>query len=1087
MSSDTQRLLEAIREGSEASVGTGRPEAVLREHIQPALAAALRERGVRSSTRDEVTLAVPVESEAHVLDAPLASIGRLDAVYNRFVIEFEPPGSLRPSVAHSATKHAVAQVQQYLRGLAETERLPLERLAGCAFDGSWIVYVVFDADEWRITRPRPVDLESLNAMLDTLKSLASGRGLTADNLYEDFGPESEVARAIVPLLADVFSQDPVPARAAAFFEQWKLDLGNASGLPSTMDIPDWLELCESLGVSADDAKRPQVLFALQTYFGIVAKLISLVVLEGAMGHPLLAGLTDPTDPWDAFEDLESGHLTASIGALNAIEPGIFSWYLAARSGELLAALRTAAGVAGEYSAEVIEITPLAARDVMKQLFQRLLPRSLRHRLGEYYTPDWLAEFLLDQLGYEGDPRRTLLDPACGSGTFLVAAISRIRAWYEESDQSSGLAEQDLLHAILIGVTGFDLSPLAVMAARTNYLIAVRDLLRSAKAVEIPVYLCDSILVPTEYGDLFTGGHGRVLELKTSVGRFLVPSEVGRDRQLMAAFADVLEREVNAVSSFEQFIEALRSSGIPVKDEALYQELFRDMTELSEADIDGIWAHIISDSFAAAMQGRVDYVVGNPPWVFWNTLPTPYRDEVKTVMVDVYKLAAGVQSTMRRLGSAGKDISALFTYVAMDRYLKDGGRLGFVITQTLFQTTAADEFRRWQLPGGVPIRIDVVDDWVAVRPFKSAANKTATFVATRGEKTVYPVPYRIRSAVGAFDRDSAALGEVLRRTDVREAWAHPSDPNAEGSFWVVSDSPIPARAVAPSDYEVRRGIETGLESAYRVRLLSPGQSGNVVVENIRDRAKIPLARAECEVELDLIHPYITGEGFSRWNVRAPGNYIVPHTKQTGMRPIPESLMRSDFPLTYAYLRRFKKELEVRPLHGRWGRGNPFYALYGIGPYTFAPWKVVWKRSTKNFEAAVVSKLPVTDGHEAIVVPSGNAMMVAFEDPTGAHFLCGLLNNSLARSRINSSITTKAHAEIVSTVPLPSYDPSDPLHIRIAGAAESCAVAAIAECVEELVLGEQELDEASALLWGATKRELTNAQEAVAPRVRRPRLR
>ena len=50
------------------------------------------------------------------------------------------------------------------------------------------------------------------------------------------------------------------------------------------------------------------------------------------------------------------------------------------------------------------------------------------------------------------------------------------------------------------MVGFDLNPLAVMAARTNYLVAIKDLIRHVDNVEIPVYLCDSIMTPAEYGD-----------------------------------------------------------------------------------------------------------------------------------------------------------------------------------------------------------------------------------------------------------------------------------------------------------------------------------------------------------------------------------------------------------------------------------------------------------------------------------------------------------------------------------------------------------------------------------------------------------
>jgi hypothetical protein len=78
-------LPSAIHEGVQAAAGSGRPEAVLRERVQPALAELLRARGLRSRSRDEFQLVVPTEEEAAILDAPLETSGRADAVYNRFV------------------------------------------------------------------------------------------------------------------------------------------------------------------------------------------------------------------------------------------------------------------------------------------------------------------------------------------------------------------------------------------------------------------------------------------------------------------------------------------------------------------------------------------------------------------------------------------------------------------------------------------------------------------------------------------------------------------------------------------------------------------------------------------------------------------------------------------------------------------------------------------------------------------------------------------------------------------------------------------------------------------------------------------
>ena len=124
--------------------------------------------------------------------------------------------------------------------------------------------------------------------------------------------------------------------------------------------------------------------------------------------------------------------------------------------------------------------------MFESLYQQLFPRALRHALGEYYTPDWLTRHVLDQVGYQGDGQGRLLDPACGSGGFLVAAIRRLRATGQGCDELS-------CRQIIERVVGLDLNPLAVATARANYLLAIADLLPDAAGLEIPVYLCDSIL------------------------------------------------------------------------------------------------------------------------------------------------------------------------------------------------------------------------------------------------------------------------------------------------------------------------------------------------------------------------------------------------------------------------------------------------------------------------------------------------------------------------------------------------------------------------------------------------------------------
>jgi len=100
------------------------------------------------------------------------------------------------------------------------------------------------------------------------------------------------------------------------------------------------------------------------------------------------------------------------GIRNFLEGDFFGWYLATWEKEVEAAVRELVMRLAEYDPGTLELAPENARDLLKKLYHLLLPREIRHDLGEYYTPDWLAERLIRQtlssdLGNPSKPGRYL--------------------------------------------------------------------------------------------------------------------------------------------------------------------------------------------------------------------------------------------------------------------------------------------------------------------------------------------------------------------------------------------------------------------------------------------------------------------------------------------------------------------------------------------------------------------------------------------------------------------------------------------------------------------------------------------------------
>lgn len=130
------------------------------------------------------------------------------------------------------------------------------------------------------------------------------------------------------------------------------------------------------------------------------------------------------------------------------------------------------------------------RDVLGHLYQEHLPPEERKMLGEFYTPTAVVDLILDRVGYTSENRIEteefdLLDPACGSGTFLVRAANRL---LDRLDQK-GVPPEDALEIVRNRLHGFDLNPFACHIAEMNMLFQVIDLYRTVKE-ENPEYTLD---------------------------------------------------------------------------------------------------------------------------------------------------------------------------------------------------------------------------------------------------------------------------------------------------------------------------------------------------------------------------------------------------------------------------------------------------------------------------------------------------------------------------------------------------------------------------------------------------------------------
>lgn len=796
-----------------------------------------------------------------------------------------------------------------------------------------------------------------------------------------------------------------------------------------------------------------LLFCLHTYYALIVKLLTVELVTVSQQFSMesffekLAHTDDALDFKLTFEKLESGDVYRDLRILNFLEGDFFSWYLSHFDDDLERALRRIIQVFRTYEPATPRLDPRRCQDLLKVFYCQVVDGEIRHDLGEYYTPDWLADLVLDRVGYSGQSEQSVMDPACGSGTFLVTAIQRRLV----TAAATGEAASDVLDDVFQHILGFDLNPLAVISSRANVLLAVAGLLGEyGRDIELPVYLADCINVPV--AENVDGVDCLVFNLDTELGerRIALPVSVVRSGT-MAPLLHLVERDVREGRPSDDFLASIRkdpqlSPHIGQDEELMLEAVYEVMRELEERDWDEIWCRIVKNHFATQRLPEVDFIVGNPPWVRWSRLPRRYRQRCKT-FCSYYGLVSGRVYA----GGIESDIATVVTYSAADNWLRPGGILGFLITATVLKSDSARGFRRFELPDTTPLYPLSIDDLVPLLPFPDATNETALLVLEKGRigeeaDNVYPangIDLRAwRRTVGSGRIDPRlTLPEVRAVTEERPLFADPiADRGSPLYTGELADIRRTRAFRGRSDYEddAHKGTTTDAARIYWVQVLARDARARRVRIRSLTNEELPGARSKGIVttrgywiEEELVYPLMRGRNLGRYCFATEGWHIIVPNVHYHRMPDEEEFRRL-YPLAYRYFARNRDVLLARSTYRRYLREKPFYAIYDIGDYTFRPFKVVWmeQQNPLQFRTAVVESLPRSVTRHRLIVPDHKLYMLSLDHEEEAHYVCGVLNSRHLRRILGGFLVGKQiGTNIFRYVGVPKYDPDNALHVEI----------------------------------------------------------
>ncbi len=939
--------------------------------------------------------------------------GRADLVFSHVV--FEVKVDLKKEL-----ENAEQQLMKYLQALHDKE--PGKRYVGIATDGVQFIAYVPIIENGKVSGLKEISqiniakapvFESI-LWLDAFIFSQPRIKPTATDLKWRFGPGSPTYQLAVDELAALWNEVKKEKENALKLELWTKNMEIVYG-----------------------SKPEEAIFISHTYLVTLVKLI--VYLRLSEAH---------TVNEDELVKVITGEYFNSYGIANLIEEDFFTWILHPRIRERT--LKLFSDIARQllrYDLSQID------EDFFKEIYQEIVERGERHRIGEYYTPEWLAELTLKKalefwnISQRGIPR--ILDPACGSGTFLCNAIHMMKKILSEKGKSS----EEVLELILNSVIGVDINPLAVVIARANYLLALGDLVKYGGRKLIPVYVADSIRIPRvkktiqlvevyeidiPIPEAAEGTKPRVLQIPATVA-----SQSNILSKVVESFKDAVKvykerrNKFDAIAVFEKNLEIKLTDS----EKRVLKETLERIFSLIDSGLNSIWVFMLSNIYApiALTQAKFDLVIGNPPWVAMRYIENKnYQDFLKEQV-----LSYGLLSTDEVHLFTHMEMATLFFCKCADLYLRDKGLIAFVMPRSVLTGALHHvKFKEFKNP---QMKLLMILDLEKVNPLFNVPS--CVLIAIKGEPNSYPVI--AKKYFGKLSEKNLRLAEAIEQLRESEySYTPPRIPTEKSIYHnhFKEGATLVPRCFWFVDFVVHRTLGINVSAPF--------------VETSADalrEAKEPWKEVKLQgnVEADFIYATLLGGDivpFGFTNLRPVVLPIKPTS--TGYRLLDvEDLRRCGFKDMANWLDKCQKHWGSRRTEksrNRFARviERLDYNNLLSGQNPQKRFVVLYNASGANLASCVIDKnnLPEFRINQVVIKPRGfiaesTTFFYETDNEDEAHYLCAILNSNVINDLIKPLQPRGAFGERhiqrrPFMFPIPEFNRNDPKHIALADISKTC---------------------------------------------------
>ncbi len=633
--------------------------------------------------------------------------GFADTVVGKTAVEYEKNLEIM-----SIFQEGYHQVKEYCAALVNIG-IPVDEIYGVLSDTiRWYGYSIllvgeveegnlYGADNIQLT-----ELEHIDLTLDTTEEFLrfeqfshrffgreQSRLLSAKSLVIDFGIDSTFYRNnigdIVNLVDTAMSERPIYA-----------DLIKSL----------WQNFVAYLGVS-DYGEFSNETYVNELYLITVAKIICVNILNG------LPIISDENE----MRQILNGEYFAQQNIVNLVDYDYYGWLNDSPYLEEL----IVCGISIQRQLVEYDYSFIVDEDLFGELLAQLANREHRLLLGQDFTPHWVANQIVTKSISElpADEMPRILDMCCGSGVFLIESIRNVRDRYSITFNNYD-EEKDRI--VFSCVMGFDIDPLAVMLAKVNWVLSMRDLfsLHTGEII-IPVYHADSLFAATPITHNIPDNELENYCLNFDGNQIMLPAFLlsSQYRKVFESFmskcyrvamnrAEQIEYDLNdtmltsLISTISRESEVILANDQNEKLVDSARNLILQLEQLQRDGRNGIWYFILSNSYRPGLsKHQFNCIVSNPPWLAMSKLANnPYKEALSSKAALYGIRPTGPAHLHMELGTT-------FLLNAIDKYLQDNGVWSCVMPGSLLSGFHHESLRQERYRNGItPVQMQINEIW-----------------------------------------------------------------------------------------------------------------------------------------------------------------------------------------------------------------------------------------------------------------------------------------------------------------------------------------------------------------------------------------